>query len=144
MRFWALTFLVIPSVTVGQVPPQPSLEGTRSWRCEFPSIASNDWTRDRPTPTLSTQDFSFHIDNVDVAEGTARFVGNVGSADLEVVRGYEALHFFERTPSGNLHVTTIFAASAGADRLKAMHSRHALILGDPLPSQAYGYCRPWE
>ena len=144
MRLWTLGSVLIPSVALAQVALGPPLDSTRSWRCEFPTIASNDWLGIAPSPRIDTQQFFFHIDNVDVAGGSARMIGDVGSDDLGVLRGAGVLHFVEVTPSGNFHVTTIFAASAGAGQLKATHSRHVLILGDPLPSQAYGHCRPWE
>ena len=119
------------------------LVSVKSWKCEFPSLAVADWAQDEPTPALKEQTFSFHIDNVDVRARNARMIGNAGSEDLAVISGTGVLHFLEFTPTGNINITTIFAAVAGADTRKAVHSRHVLLF-HPLPSQAYGFCRPWE
>ncbi len=138
----SLMLLLAPAALAQSVQELP-LTSVRSWKCEFPSLAVADWAQNEPTPTLEQQAFSFHIDNVDVRAGNARMVGNAGSEDLFVLSRAGALHFLEITPTGNLNITTIFSAVAGAGTLKAVHSRHVLLF-HPLPSQAYGYCRPWE
>ena len=142
MRVLLVTIVLMTPVTAfAQVA---SLVNTRSWRCDFPTAAVTDWLEERAEPEVITQNFTITIDNVDAANGTARIIGDTGASDLIVVSGAGVLHFLEGTGSGNMNVTTIFNASTPASQLKAVHSRHVLILGDPLPSQAYGYCRPWE
>lgn len=143
IRFAPPLMLLLAPAALAQTVQELPLVSVKSWKCEFPSLAVADWAQDEPAPALKEQTFSFHIDNVDVPAGKACIIGNAGSADLVVLSGAGALHFLEITPTGNLNITTIFSAVAGPDRLKAVHSRHVLLFY-PFPSQAYGYCRPWE
>ena len=116
----------------------------RSWKCEFPVIVSNDWLEPTPAPEIGVQDMGSQIDNVDLNAGTARMIGNVGSSDLFAVGGVGQVTFIEVTPGGSIHITAIFESPVSGRGFKATQSRHIAILGDPLPSQAYGYCRPWD
>jgi hypothetical protein len=124
-------------------PPAELFLSTRSLKCEFPFLAVTDWENDTPTPVLKKQEFAFHLDSIDLSAGSARIIGSAGSEDLVVVSGDQVVHFIERTLSGNLNVTSVFSSRV-AGKFKAVHSRHVFIVGGPLPSQAYGYCQPWE
>lgn len=138
-------FLALPVALLAQQPPEQTLSSTRSWRCDFPSIAISVWEGEKVRTEIKQQEFSGHIDNVDIVRGTARLIGNVGAADLTVIGGAGVLHFLELTPSGNLNVTTIFARRAASGGLRAVHSRHVLLpVSGPLPSQAVGTCRVWN
>src|ERR1044071_8666043 len=110
-------------VLVSRAAAQQPLESVRSWKCQFPTLATNDWQSDESAPRIKKQIFSFNIDNVNVDAGTARVIGNTGASDLTVVRGTGVLHFLETTPAGNLIVTTIFQAVTKSGRFKAVHSR---------------------
>lgn len=118
------------------------LSNAKSLKCEFAINASADWPKDQPQPKVSKgQNFGFHIDSIDVDKGTARIIGNAGSADLSVILG-KGLHFLEVTPGGSLNVTTVYSAEVNA-KFKAVHSRHVRSVG-PLPSQHYGFCQLWR
>jgi hypothetical protein len=138
-----LVLLLFPLIPVLAQDPSPDLLATRSLKCDFPFIAVSDWEKNNPAPELKKQDFAFHIDGIDVAAGRARIIGNAGSEDLVLVAGDAVLHLLERTPSGNLNVTSVFAVRVSG-KFKAVHSRHVFLGGQPLPSQAYGFCQPWE
>ena len=135
---------LFPLLLASSSAAQQSIASTRSWRCEFPTLATTHWQGDQPSPSLEKQTFSFHIDDVNHAKSTARVIGNVGANDLIVIQGSGVVHFLENTPSGNLIITTIFQSNTNAAKLKAVHSRHVYILTQPVPSQAYGYCEPWQ
>jgi len=123
---------------------QRPLAAVKSWKCEFPLVATSDWQKDEPSPEIKKQTFSFHIDNVNIKAQTARMIGNAGSEDVVVLFGSDVLHILESTPTGILNVTTVFAAISKSRKFKSVHSRHVILVGDPLPSQAYGYCQPWQ
>lgn len=144
MRLFAAATLLVASTAIAQTADEAALASVRSLKCEFPSLAVNEWEQEQPAPKLKKQNFAFHIDGVDLSQGKARIIGNAGSEDLVAMIGNGVLHFVERTPSGNLNVTSVFATRSKARKFKAVHSRHVLIAGVPLPSQAYGYCETWE
>jgi hypothetical protein len=144
MRLFAFTALLVASTSIAQTADEAALASVRSLKCEFPFLAVNEWEQDQPTPKLKKQDFAFHIDGIDLSQGKARIIGNAGLEDLVTIVGNGVLHFVERTPSGNLNVTSVFATRLKAHKFKAVHSRHVFIAGGPLPSQAYGYCQTWE
>ena len=124
---------------------EASLNKLKSLKCEFPTSASNDWQKDAPVPIVKKgQKFAFHIDGIDTSKGTARIIGNAGAEDLTAVSTQESIHFLETTPSGNLNITTVFDAHTKEGSYKAVHSRHVTMMGGPLPSQAYGFCRSWQ
>lgn len=124
---------------------ETSLNKLVSLKCEFPIIATNDWQNDAPEPKIEKeQKFAFHIDGIDTSKDTARIIGNAGAEVLTTVSTRESIHFLETTPSGNLNITTVFDARTKDGRYKAVHSRHMTMMGGPLPSQAYGFCRSWQ
>jgi len=119
------------------------LYAVKSLKCEFPIVSTSDWQKDKPNPQLKKQEFGFHIDGINLQQGKARIIGNAGSTDLSVVNGGMVVHFIEYTPSGNMNVTSVFAATTKLG-FKAVHSRHLYMMSSPLPSQSYGYCQRWE
>jgi hypothetical protein len=149
--------LLLALVTLGTLAPghtkaQSSLTDHRSWRCEFPVTTEVDWDGQMlPTVGSGSQDMVFNIDNVDVEERSARFIGNAGSSDLMVSRFATltqeiGLTFLERTPRGGLNVIVIYptpSTTPGLGSFKAVTARHPDIFG-PYPSQAYGHCMVWE
>lgn len=143
MKFVILALVVMLSSYA--FAEEPSLSTIKSLKCEFPTSATTDWQKDSPEPKVQRkQNFAFHLDGIDASNGTARIIGNAGADDLTVVLTQESIHFLEATPSGNLNITTVFDALTKDGKYKAVHSRHVVMMGGPLPSQAYGYCRLWQ
>jgi hypothetical protein len=74
---------------------------------------------------------------IDAEMGRAYVVGNVGTAEVQLVpvdSGDGGFIFLEQSPSGTVQVTAIDANS------DAVHSRHTMLSGELVPSQYYGWC----
>jgi hypothetical protein len=76
---------------------------------------------------------------------------SVGSETVSLIGAGTSANFGELTGAGLVNLTTIFPASSpeapaevGRVTFKAVHNRHSIILGDPLPQQVCGFCFPWE
>lgn len=127
----------------------------RSLRC-FSGIGyAAEWKRGSPTMKPGTFPASgefMQFDAIDREAGTARLIGNAGSADVHVFETRSGLHFLEQTPGGNITVTTVFRdrpAGLQSSQLAFVSSRH-IVLGmaigrpDPVPSQYHGVCEIWD
>ena len=137
---WNVLILVI-LFSSNAFAEQGALDKLTSLNCEFPITSVNDWSDDTPTPVIKKgQKFAFSLESIDTTKGTAKMVATAGAAGLIVVPAPEALNFMETMPSGNFNITTVFSSKTKDGKFKAVHSRHMQI-GDPLPSQAYGFCR---
>lgn len=137
----ALAGLALASPLAGQ---DVELINVRSLRCSFPEYASADWQEDRPRITVDDdQDMVFHLDNIDHEANTARMIGGVGAGDLRVLAGASGISFLEVTPNGSTNLTVVYYSRNESGHFKAVHSRHTVIFGDPLPSQSFGYCQVW-
>jgi hypothetical protein len=146
MKLIVLRMLLVflPAELYAQGAIEVDLRGARSFKCLFPTIATLDWKTSDAKPQVGQQEFGFTLDGIDHKARKARLIGNVGAVDLAVIDGYKVTTFIETTASGNVNVTTVFAAAApGVRRFRAVHSRHVHMLGGPIPSQAYGYCEIW-
>ena len=140
---FALALIAVFLGTVEAKGQEASLSSITSWRCEFPVQAFTDWASNSPDPEVSTQDITFHIDNVNLDQGSARLIGNAGSSNLRVTQStLGTLHFLELT-GGGLNVTSIFDSPSdpvpGRSAFKAVASRHQRVT-----SQNYGFCVSWE
>lgn len=127
--------LVALSCTGGEyISPFPDpdavelLRTTRTFRCDF-----GDEFRGGIT-----------LDDVDHQAGSARLVGNVGTADAMTVLGTEGASFVEITPVGAVNVLTVYPWRKVNDGISqpfvAVYSRHTAVAG-PSPSQFHGTCR---
>ena len=92
------------------------------------------------------QELLFDLTNIDVADGTAEYLGTAGRAFVTAVLSGWSLYFVENSV-GQLNVTTVFAQEAAPKRLKAVHSRHGYLqmtvgryIAEPSVSQNYGDC----
>jgi hypothetical protein len=137
--FALIAALAGPVAGTGQAPEGP-LASARTLRCSFSVYATAQWVEPRPEVLVDEQDFSFEIDEIDIAQGRATIVAS-GSALATMVVSPTGLNVIEQTPIGNINLTTVFAAGGNDDTFLAVHSRH---LGDvsawPRVSQSYGTC----
>ena len=126
--------------TPPQPPPHPlSIIATLS--CTFPLYATVDITKAVPDVTQGKQDLSFKIVAIDSVRRSAQIVGATGTAEATLILTPTGLNVIERTPIGNLVLTTVFVVGGQGTSLRAVHSRH---IGDltspPSASQSYGTC----
>jgi len=147
-----LALVTLGTLVPGQTKAQFTVPEIRSWRCEFPVTTEVDWDGEvLPTIGSGTQNMVFNIDNVNVEERSARFIGNAGSSDLTVTPFYTlteeiGLTFLEMVPRGGWNVIVIYPTSTTTplgEAFKAVTSRHPDIFG-PAPSQSYGNCLVWD
>lgn len=139
MQLFVLILVMLCSISA--FAEENPLDKITSLTCEFPITSVNDWKEETPAPVIKKdQKLVFQLDSIDVAKSTAKIVGKGKAQDLKVITTPESLHFLEEMPSGILNLTTVFNAPTKDGRFKAVHSRHVKI-GDPLPSQAYGFCK---
>jgi hypothetical protein len=141
MTVHVLALLAVSLGLAPQKPPQNALTPVKEVSCSFPLFAVAQYPNGVPLAVVRTQEFTFHIDAIDLKKGAARIVGNVGSAPATVVLTATGLNVFERTTLGNFNITTIFLAGAKEKTYLAVHSRH---IGEadatPTVTQNYGTC----
>ena len=145
------------SVTLAQSRPTMTsvLDGATSLRCFSGKGYSVSWDGGKPEFTLGafpSEGEHMQFDAIDRETGRARLIGNAGAVDVEVVQTNKGLHFFERTETGNLNVTTVFALvpeQLPPRSFVFVASRH-VDLGMPelgqsiIASQYHGICKVWE
>jgi hypothetical protein len=118
------------------------LRAGRSFKCLFNAGVVAEWDGPRVKRELtSTVDMAYHFQDVDRVDGTARMIGSEGTRSVDLIDSPTGLTFIDRTLSGNLSFTTIFAQQLEGGNFSAVHSRHVLLSSAPLPSQYYGICR---
>ncbi len=120
----------------------PVRSDTLSFRCSF----SDGVTSTFSSGTISTKRGSqmtddLVFDQINVANGTGRVIGNAGAEDVRVFQGYNSIHIIEYTRTRNLIVTTIYLqVDQARAAMPAVHSRHN-YLSSAIPSHSVGYCR---
>jgi hypothetical protein len=140
-----LSFAIVTGVSAADTPSDPVFTA-HSLRCEFGRGHMASWTRDAHQLVVKEETFSdppgpLIFDNIDLTEGTARFVGTVGASDVTVSVSQTGLWLIERTPADNFNMITVFATNILAPEYPAVMSRHVIIGDEPMPSQYYGTCR---
>lgn len=120
----------------------------KTFRCRFEVGTAQDIsTYGRGDVMTDARGFDEEIvfDSIDREKGTARMIGNVGSADLAVIGDSDTLSLVEITPSGNVMVTAILSAlrrtEGTSDVFQAVHSRTMTLLQQANASQFVGECR---
>lgn len=126
-------------------PPNP-LTTVKRLKCRFPTASAAAWKSGDPQVQIKQQELLFEINNIDVQDGTAEYIGTAGRAFVTAVLSGWSLYFVENSV-GQLNVTTVFAQEASPKRLKAVHSRHGYLqmtvgkfIAEPSVSQNYGDC----
>ena len=146
----AATILTLTAsvATAAQAPAEPPnpLTTVKRLKCRFPTASAAAWKSGDPQVQVKTQELVFDLTNIDVADGTAEYLGTAGRAFVTAVLSGWSLYFVENSV-GQLNVTTVFAQEASPKRLKAVHSRHGYLqmtvgryIAEPSVSQNYGDC----
>jgi hypothetical protein len=147
VRLWVLLlpFVIVTGASAADTTSDPVFSA-RSLRCEFGRGQMASWTRDTHELVIKEETFGdpptpLVFDNIELTEGTARFVGIIGASDVTVSMSQTGLWLIERTPADNFNMITVFATNMLAPEYPAVMSRHVMIGGEPVPSQYYGTCR---
>jgi len=133
---------------VAQSTDNNPLGKVKSLKCTFPIYSSGSWKGGEPKAELKqAQQFSLDIDEIDADGGTARITGTSGPTHVTALLTISSLHFVERTVTGTLTVTTVFASEGNVKSYRAVHSRHDYLpmslpgyVSEPSVSQNYGSC----
>lgn len=115
-----------------------------SFRCNFTDGQITNFDTGAPTTKHESKFTELVYDQIDTVKKSARLIGNVGVAEVQVVEGSQLLHLVEITNSGNLNLTTIFFTDKSklSGTYPVVHSRHLKTSASgPLPSQYIGLCR---
>lgn len=120
------------------------LFSAKTLRCEFVLTVAGEMQGDTPTMTTTRRSSELIFDQIDITAGTGRLIGNAAAADVSVIAGDNGITLLELTGAGNLLVTVVHLAKDSLGRFKAVTSRHTAVLGNPIPSQAYGACRAFQ
>jgi hypothetical protein len=124
------------------------LASVKSLKCRFPVYTVGSWKNGEPKAEVrQAQQFSLDIDEIDTDSGTARVTGTSGPTHVTALLTISSLHFMERTVTGTLTITTVFASETSPRKYRAVHSRHDYLpmslpgyTSEPSVSQNYGEC----
>jgi hypothetical protein len=124
------------------------LASVKSLKCRFPVYSTGSWKNGEPKAEVKQgQQFTLDIDEIDTDGGTARVTATAGPTHVTALLTISSLHFVERTVTGTLTVTTVFASEGNVKTYRAVHSRHDYLplslpgyVSEPSVSQNYGEC----
>jgi hypothetical protein len=117
---------------------------TLSFRCNFTDGQITNFDSGAPSTKHESKFTELVFDQIDITKKTARLIGNVGVAQVQVIEGTQLIHLVEITNSGNLNLTSIFFTDKSklSGAFPVVHSRHLKTSpSSPLPSQYIGLCR---
>jgi hypothetical protein len=117
---------------------------TLSFRCNFTDGQITNFDSGAPSTKHESRFTELVFDQIDTTKKTARLIGNVGVAQVQVIEGSQLIHLVEITGSGNLNLTSIFFTDKSklSGAFPVVHSRHLKTSpNSPLPSQYIGLCR---
>ena len=142
MLFVALQAAALPK----EVTPHRDFNRIATFRCDFPDGEGRD-SFDSPLARIKDGKLGELIfDSVDYRNRSARLIGNIGSATVDLIDGELATSFIETTSVGGVNVTTVFkgaiVGSPLAQTFRAVSSRHiARTIGGETMTQHYGTCK---
>ncbi|MBU2044854.1 MAG: hypothetical protein KJ619_06495 [Candidatus Omnitrophica bacterium] len=147
-----LTLLIVPIAFAEEQSPFKKLLNTKTIKCYLDKGAAADWEKGKLNIEItkySKSEESSYITfgSIDIKNGKAKLIANVGSADVTVLATASGLSFIEETASGNLSFTTIFPAQEkNTEKFLFVQSRHiyGLFGATPIPQQYYGTCEILE
>jgi hypothetical protein len=136
------------SRAVAQTTDKNPLASVKSLKCRFPVYTVGSWKNGEPKAEVrQAQEFSLEIDEIDTDGGVARVSGTSGPTHVTALLTISSLHFMERTVTGTLTITTVFASETAPRKYRAVHSRHDYLpmslpgfVSEPSVSQNYGEC----
>jgi hypothetical protein len=143
----AAVIALLSTHPIAQTTEKNPLARVKSLKCKFTVYAVGNWKTGEPLAEVKQSQLSLDIDEIDTDDGTARVTGTSGPVHVTALLTVSSLHFMERTVTGTLNVTTVFAPGNGAQKLRAVLSRHDYLpmsipgfTSEPTVSQNYGFC----
>ena len=141
MKFYKNTFWTI-SLVFGLLISTEVFSQTQSFRCNFSDGLITNWESGKQTSKREGKMTELVFDQLDVKKGTGRMIGNSGSENVQVISGDGSVHIVERTPSGNMTITTVYTTpQKNPNEFPVVHSRHMNLMSGPFPSQYVGLCK---
>ncbi len=141
---------LLPVAASAQSTDKNPLAQVKALKCRFTVYSSGAWAKTTQEPSAQVRQpetLSLDIDEIDTDSGSGRVTGTAGPAEVTALLTISSLHFMERSVTGTLNITTVFAGAEGATSFRAVHTRHDYLplslpgyVSDPSVSQHYGIC----
>ncbi len=138
-----------PAANAQSVDKNP-LAQVKALKCRFTVYSSAAWAKTTQEPSAQVRQpetLALEIDEIDTDSGSGRITGTAGPVEVTALLTLSSLHFMERSVTGTLNITTVFAGVEGAKTFRAVHTRHDYLplslpgyQSDPSVSQHYGIC----
>jgi hypothetical protein len=132
-----------------QTTEKNPLAQVKHLKCRFSVYASGSWTKaQEPQGQIrQPETLQLDIDEIDTDSGSGRVTGTAGPSEVTALLTISSLHFMERSVTGTLNITTVFAGEPDAKTFRAVHTRHDYLpmslpgyQSEPSVSQHYGVC----
>jgi hypothetical protein len=132
-----------------QTTDKNPLAQVKHLKCRFSVYASGSWTKaQEPQGQIrQPETLQLDIDEIDADSGSGRVTGTAGPSEVTALLTISSLHFMERSVTGTLNITTVFAGEPDAKTFRAVHTRHDYLpmslpgyQSEPSVSQHYGVC----
>ena len=132
-----------------QTTDKNPLAQVKHLKCRFSVYASGSWTKaQEPQGQIrQPETLQLDIDEIDADSGSGRVTGTAGPSEVTALLTISSLHFMERSVTGTLNITTVFAGEPDAKSFRAVHTRHDYLpmslpgyQSEPSVSQHYGVC----
>ena len=145
----AILTLAVAHPSFAQTTDKNPLAQVKRLKCRFSVYASGSWTKTQEPQAQVRQPetLQLEIDEIDTDSGSGRVTGTAGPADVTALLTISSLHFMERSVTGTLNITTVFAGDPDAKSFRAVHTRHDYLpmslpgfQSEPSVSQHYGVC----
>lgn len=143
-----IALLLLSLLPVSAIAEEPIIPKTL--KCDYPTASTLEVYADKPIkqinamkPETTKEKFGFIIDNINLAQSSARLIGNAGGDDLVTVPGVGIISFLQVTGSGNITTTSLFLDTVDeSGHYFSVHSRHMSWFGNGvITSQFYGTCK---
>jgi hypothetical protein len=132
-----------------QTTEKNPLAQVKQLKCRFSVYASGSWTKaqEPQAQVRQPETLLLEVDEIDTDSGSGRVTGTAGPTEVTALLTLSSLHFMERSVTGTLNITTVFAGEPDAKTFRAVHTRHDYLpmslpgyQSEPSVSQHYGVC----